>query len=737
MKNRECEINDALRKYGFGKLLNITTKEKILSTTGEEYDLLSNPELPVNLRLMFQELGAGFILLGQFLSSRPDMVGDAIAGEFEKLQDDNNPVTYEQVKAIVEGELDGSIDELFAEFSEESVDASSIAQIHQAELISGEKVAVKVQKEGVTNLLDRDITILKDLVSKIHKYDDQLRKYNLPGIIDLFDHTIHLDFDFTNEVMNMKYRAAKYSNDESKHIPIAYSDYCTSKVLTMEFVEPTPSNEVLESDNEELDKDSISTPDETSQYNSDEISNNNNLKRLEDNALTDSQKGSTNIISDDDKKIDTTGIDLVITLGEDSNSLKVSVDSENLKYSDYETTAFEYSDLDLNIIPCRKPQTINLKSSMSHLDITDFNKYNLNLTGLDFSLLPSADLSSLDVSILMSTLKYSEFGTRCFDFSDLDLSIKPGLDSSSLYITVSLPSLRIINYGIEELNLSNLDLKIDIPDINSKDFEISIAMSSLNYTDFKEKYLDMKDVDVKLSPMKEESDLKSYALISDVLFCGLESDEYNVPDFNISGINFKDFKVSGFNFAGIDIPDFISRFDLSFLNLSDILDLMDLGFNGQTYRIPLDSIVLNLANINLLDFDASALDFSDFYNSDTGIETFGKSTLNLTGFNFSQDDVSSLNLTDVDLSNVDLATLMDNIEMSNLNSAILNATGMNLSDLDLSRLELSNLIIELNFGNMDFAGILKEFGFSSFNLTNILELFNLTEVTSIILRILS
>jgi len=84
MKNRVREINAAFRKYGFGKLLTRTLKEKILPSKDEEYNILLDPDLPVNLRLMFQELGTSFIKLGQLLSTRPDMVGERIATEFEK-----------------------------------------------------------------------------------------------------------------------------------------------------------------------------------------------------------------------------------------------------------------------------------------------------------------------------------------------------------------------------------------------------------------------------------------------------------------------------------------------------------------------------------------------------------------------------------------------------------------------------------------------------------------------------
>ena len=126
-RQRGKEINSALIKYGFGKFINRSIKNKILpSKEEEEYSILLDDELPENLRLMFQELGTAFIKLGQLLSTRPDMVGDKIATEFEKLQDDNPPISYEEVKSIIESELNGNIDEIFAEFSKESLATASI-----------------------------------------------------------------------------------------------------------------------------------------------------------------------------------------------------------------------------------------------------------------------------------------------------------------------------------------------------------------------------------------------------------------------------------------------------------------------------------------------------------------------------------------------------------------------------------------------------------------------------------
>lgn len=253
-RQRGKEINSALIKYGFGKFINRSIKNKILpSKEEEEYSILLDDELPENLRLMFQELGTAFIKLGQLLSTRPDMVGDKIATEFEKLQDDNPPISYEEVKSIIESELNGNIDEIFAEFSKESLATASIGQVHEARLHTGEKVAVKVQKSGIAETIDTDVTIMKNLAKKLHD-NDELRKFNLPGIMDAFDHSIHIEIDYINELIHMKQMERNFAEDETIHIPVAYSEYCTSKVLTMEFVEGAKMQDVIESNNDEFDK---------------------------------------------------------------------------------------------------------------------------------------------------------------------------------------------------------------------------------------------------------------------------------------------------------------------------------------------------------------------------------------------------------------------------------------------------------------------------------------------------
>jgi ubiquinone biosynthesis protein len=254
-KERLKEIRAAIKKYGFDKILGETAKNKIRRNDDEETSLLlMDDEIPVKLRLMLQELGTTFIKLGQLLSTRPDVVGEKIANELANLQDDNPAISYEEVKAIVERELNGNIDELFEDFHHEHIATASIGQVHEATLITGEHVAIKIQKDGITDKIDLDLKIMKYVANRADKWNADLRKINLPGIMEEFDRSIHKEIDYNNEFMNMQRIEMNFVDNPHIHIPETYPKYCTSKILTMEFIDGAKLNDVYASTGDEFDK---------------------------------------------------------------------------------------------------------------------------------------------------------------------------------------------------------------------------------------------------------------------------------------------------------------------------------------------------------------------------------------------------------------------------------------------------------------------------------------------------
>jgi len=101
------------------------------------------------LRLSLEELGPTYIKLGQILSTRPDILPLDVIAELEKLQDNVPPFPFENVKSLIENEIDDKLENIYKEFNQTPIAAASIAQVHLAKLNSGKKVVVKVQRPGI------------------------------------------------------------------------------------------------------------------------------------------------------------------------------------------------------------------------------------------------------------------------------------------------------------------------------------------------------------------------------------------------------------------------------------------------------------------------------------------------------------------------------------------------------------------------------------------------------------
>lgn len=253
--SRFDEIIKILRKYDFDKVLGQTTRNKISPFRNEaDNKELLKEDFPIRLRLMLQELGTTFIKFGQLLASRPDLVGEKISEELSQLHDDNPPVSYEEIKELIEDQLGGSLNEFFVEFSEKSLATASIAQVHVAKLHSGEKVAVKVQKPNIEDIVETDLSIMKFIANESDRFDTGFKHLNLPAVIHEFDRSIHKEMDFDNELMNIRHLNDNFKYNDKIIVPVIYPDYSTEKVLTMEYVEGVKLSEVIAGDDPKYNK---------------------------------------------------------------------------------------------------------------------------------------------------------------------------------------------------------------------------------------------------------------------------------------------------------------------------------------------------------------------------------------------------------------------------------------------------------------------------------------------------
>lgn len=232
---RVTEIVEVLAKYGLANWITDPFPDvvKNLFKTSDGIDLTTLSEAE-RLRLALTELGPTFIKLGQVLSTRIDLVGPELAAELTELQSGTPPDPPEVVRATLESELGENPDRLFAEFDYHALASASIGQAHLARLHGGQDVIVKVQHEGIEEKVSTDLDILLGLTKLAEQYDSELRYYQPQATADEFRKSLMQELDFRREMRNMQTFARNFDHNLAVHIPKAYPEFSTRRVLTME-----------------------------------------------------------------------------------------------------------------------------------------------------------------------------------------------------------------------------------------------------------------------------------------------------------------------------------------------------------------------------------------------------------------------------------------------------------------------------------------------------------------------
>ena len=193
-----------------------------------------------NLRLAFEELGPTFIKLGQILSTRPDLLPPAYIEEFSKLTDRIPAFSFAEVEKILHQQFGGHFHELFESIEESPIAAASISQVHRARLREGSRgVVIKIQRPGIIEDIESDIQILYFLSRGLEKVNEDLRLFNLSGIIEEFQKSIYEELDFSLEAKNLEAFAKQIDADSSVIVPHVIWEASSQKVLTMTEIEGT------------------------------------------------------------------------------------------------------------------------------------------------------------------------------------------------------------------------------------------------------------------------------------------------------------------------------------------------------------------------------------------------------------------------------------------------------------------------------------------------------------------
>ncbi len=233
---RYAQILDILSKYGLSigleKLFPGSVRFK-LPGSGQAAEGASTYE---RIRLAMEELGPTFVKFGQIASTRTELLPPEMIEQLKKLQDHAKPVPFSEVMAVIE-ENCPNWEDFICDIEETPVAAASIGQVHRAYLKDGTKVALKIQRPGIPEIIELDIGILQSMAERIETMFPESRIYNPAGMVDDFAHQILKELDFTREARNADRMARNFQNVPGIRFPKIYWEYTTPHFLVMEFVE--------------------------------------------------------------------------------------------------------------------------------------------------------------------------------------------------------------------------------------------------------------------------------------------------------------------------------------------------------------------------------------------------------------------------------------------------------------------------------------------------------------------
>ncbi len=182
----------------------------------------------------FISLGPVYIKLGQWLSSRADILPQPYMEELAKLQDDVPVSPFENVKPIIEKDL-GPIAETFDSIDQNAVSGASLGQVYRAKL-HDQEVVVKVKRPGIEKAVEQDLKVLKKILPLALKFVDPNLRFSAQGMLEQFIETIHEELDYTQESSNLKNIKKNIQDYENVIVPSVYDDYSTKNILTMEYL---------------------------------------------------------------------------------------------------------------------------------------------------------------------------------------------------------------------------------------------------------------------------------------------------------------------------------------------------------------------------------------------------------------------------------------------------------------------------------------------------------------------
>ena len=200
----------------------------------------------------FIDLGPSYIKLGQWLSSRADLLPQPYLDVLESLQDDVLPEPFSDVRPILEKEL-GSLDEVFDYFNPASISGASLGQVYRAGY-KGQDVVVKISRPNIEETIGQNIYILKKLLPIATRFIDENLRFSAEGMLSQFIETVYEEMDYRIEAKNLAEIKNNLKNDKSVIIPKVYLDRTSRHVITLEYLPGIKVTDIKTLDQHDIDR---------------------------------------------------------------------------------------------------------------------------------------------------------------------------------------------------------------------------------------------------------------------------------------------------------------------------------------------------------------------------------------------------------------------------------------------------------------------------------------------------
>ncbi|HUM71821.1 MAG TPA: AarF/UbiB family protein, partial [Chloroflexota bacterium] len=198
-------------------------------------------------RALALEMGGVMIKLGQFLSSRVDVLPVEVTEELRGLQDEVPAEPSSRMMAVLRAELPDA-DQRFDRIEQTPLAAASLGQAHRAWLHSPSDpipVVIKIQRPDIEEIVRTDLNALQVVARLVMHYKPIRRRANVPALLDEFARTLWEELDYVLEAENVERFAELYADSDRVYIPAVYRQHSTRRVIVLENVEGIKITDVV------------------------------------------------------------------------------------------------------------------------------------------------------------------------------------------------------------------------------------------------------------------------------------------------------------------------------------------------------------------------------------------------------------------------------------------------------------------------------------------------------------